>query len=269
MGAKYHIGTQGWSYPDWRGPFYPEGTPSSQYLSVYAKAFSAVEVDSSFYAVPPASHFLGWQDRTPESFRFALKLPGELTHELRLRGGDEVLKTFCERAELLEDKLGVILVQLPPDFTPADRPALESFLRRLPPGIEFAVEFRHPDWLEERTYDALRSAGVAHALSDGPWIERERLMEAALSPTAQLAYFRWLGDRPQLADYSQARFDRSAEILGWSRVLRELSGQVREIYGFYNNHYEGHSPASARRLLQRLGQPVTDPDELSSQLSLF
>jgi uncharacterized protein YecE (DUF72 family) len=269
VSAAFHIGTQGWSYPDWTGPFYPEGTASSQYLSVYAKAFTAVEIDSSFYAVPPASHFLGWHDRTPESFRFALKLPGELTHELRLRGGEEVLKTFCKRAELLEEKLGVILVQLPPDFTPADRQALDSFLERLPAGIKFAVEFRHRGWLGERTYASLHSAGVAHALSDGPWIERERTMEAALSPTADLAYFRWLGDRPQLSDYSHARFDRSAEILSWSKVLRELSGQVREIYGFFNNHYEGHSPASARSLLRRLDQPVIDPDELNPQLSLF
>ncbi len=261
MSAAFHIGTQGWSYPDWTGPFYPEGTPSSQYLNVYAKAFTAVEIDSSFYAVPPASHFLGWHDRTPDSFRFALKLPGELTHELRLRGGAEILKTFCQRAELLGAKLGVILVQLPPDFTPADRPALESFLKRLPSGIRFAVEFRHPGWLDERTYDALRSAAVGHALSDGPWIERGLVMKAALEPTADLAYFRWQGDR--------GRIDRSAEILSWSKVLKELAGRVREIYGFYNNHYEGHSPASARRLLQRLDQPVTDPDELNPQLSLF
>lgn len=269
MEAVFHIGTQGWSYPDWTGLFYPEGTPSSQYLSIYAKAFSAVEIDSSFYAVPPASHFLGWRDRTPESFRFALKLPGELTHELRLRGGEEVLKTFCKRAELLEEKLGVILVQLPPDFTPTDRAALKSFLGRLPSGLSFAVEFRHREWLDERTYEVLRSAGVAHALSDGPWIERERAMEAALTPTAELSYFRWLGGRPQLSDYSQARLDRSAEILSWSRVLRQLSSQVREIYGFFNNHYEGHSPASARTLLRRLDQPVTEPDQLNPQLSLF
>lgn len=269
MSAVFHIGTQGWSYPDWTGPFYPEGTPSSQYLTFYAKAFSAVEVDSTFYAVPPASHFLGWHDRTPDSFRFALKLPGELTHELRLRGGDDVLKTFCKRAELLEDKLGAILVQLPPDFTPADRSALEAFLKHLPTGLQFAVEFRHREWLVERTYQTLRAAGVAHALSDGPWIERERVMAAAARPTAEISYFRWLGDRPQLADYAQTRFERSVEIMSWAKVLKELSGQVREIYGFFNNHYEGHSPASARRLLERLGQPVTDPDELNPQLSLF
>ncbi|UCC72495.1 MAG: DUF72 domain-containing protein [Gemmatimonadota bacterium] len=269
MDATYYVGTQGWSYPDWRGPFYPEGTSSSRYLSFYAKAFTAVEIDSSFYAVPPASHFLAWYDRTPGTFRFTLKLPGELTHALRLRGGDEVLATFCKRAELLEEKLGAVLVQLPPDFTPADRPALERFVKRLPPGIRFAVEFRHGGWLEERTYETLRAAGVAQALSDGPWIERERLMEAALSPTAEISYFRWLGDRPQLSDYAHIRFDRSAEIQGWAKILKELSGQVQEIYGFFNNHYEGHSPASARRLLERLGQPVTDPDELNPQLSLF
>jgi uncharacterized protein YecE (DUF72 family) len=269
MSAQFYIGTQGWSYPDWTGPFYPQGTPGSQYLSVYAKAFTTVEVDSSFYAIPPASHFLGWRERTPESFRFALKLPGELTHERRLRGGDEVLKTFCKRAELLEGRLGVVLVQLPPDFTPAERPSLESFLKRLPEGIQFAVEFRHPDWLEEATYESLRAAGVAHAVSEGPWIERERVMRAALRPTAEIAYIRWLGDRPQLADYAETRIDRSSEILSWAKALRELAGQALEIYGFFNNHYEGHSPASARQMLERLGQPVTDPDELNPQLSLF
>jgi uncharacterized protein YecE (DUF72 family) len=269
MSARLYIGTQGWSYPDWVGPFFPAGTASSRFLSVYANAFSTVEVDSSFYAVPPASHFLGWRERTPDSFRFALKLPGELTHEQRLRGGHEVLRTFCKRAALLGEKLGVILVQLPPDFTTAERSALESFLERLPDGIRFAVEFRHQDWLNDDVLARLRSARVALALSDGPWIQRERAMEIARHPTAEISYFRWLGARPDIAGYSQVVFDRTAEIGAWSEVLRELSQQVNEIYGYFNNHYEGHSPASARKMLKRLGQPVKEPDELDPQLSLF
>jgi uncharacterized protein YecE (DUF72 family) len=269
MLADFRIGTQGWSYPDWIGSFYPEGTPSSRFLAVYAKAFSAVEVDSSFYAVPPASHFLGWRDRTPENFRFALKLPGELTHERRLRGGEEVLKTFCKRAELLGDKLGVILIQLPPSFTPADRPALESFIARLPAGFRFAVEFRHAAWLDGDVFDALRAAGVGHALSEGPWIAAERLREVVLQPTADFGYLRWLGDRPHLSDYSHALWDRSREIDAWGKLLGQLAGQVREVYGFFNNHYEGHSPESARKLLRRLGERVTGPADLDPQLHLF
>jgi uncharacterized protein YecE (DUF72 family) len=267
--ASFFIGTQGWSYPDWTGPFYPEGTPSSRYLSVYARAFTAVEVDSSFYAVPPASHFIGWRERTPDAFRFALKLPGEVTHEKRLRGGDEVVRTFCKRAELLEEKLGVILVQLPPDFTPTDRAVLEAFLRRLPDGFRFCVEFRQRDWHTADVGDLLRSSDVGLALSDGPWIPRDQVMREALKPTSEIAYFRWLGDRPHLDSYAETLFDRTTEIAGWAKVLKELSGQVREVYGFFNNHYEGHSPASARRLLKRLGQPVTEPDELDPQLNLF
>ncbi len=269
MAAEILIGTQGWSYPDWVGPFYPQGTPSSRFLDVYARAFSTVEVDSSFYAVPPASHFLGWHERTPDSFRFALKLPGELTHERRLRGGDEVLKMFCQRAKLLEEKLGLILIQLPPDFTPGERGALESFLARLPAGVRFAVEFRHIGWLEGDVMALLRSAGVAHAFSDGPWIPREQAMEAARSPTADFAYFRWLGDRPHLSGYMHRQIDRAAEIRGWAEVLAELADEVRQIYGFFNNHYEGHSPASARRLLGELGRPVIEPETLDPQLSLF
>lgn len=269
MSARYYIGTQGWSYPDWTGPFYPPGTPSSRFLEVYAKAFGAVEVDSSFYAVPPASHFLGWRERTPEAFRFALKLPGAVTHEARLRGAGEVVKTFCKRAELLEGRLGLVLVQLPPDFTPAERPALESFLRRLPDGIRFAVEFRHPGWLGAGTLRLLEVAGVTHALSDGPWIPRDQVMDAAREPTGDIAYFRWLGERPHLDSYARLLFDRSTEVAAWARVLQELAGSVRDVYGFFNNHYEGHSPASARRLLRTMGQPVTEPDDLNPQLSLF
>ncbi len=131
------------------------------------------------------------------------------------------------------------------------------------------MEFRHPDWLGADTLRLLESAGVTHALSDGPWIPRKRVMEAAREPTADVAYFRWLGDRPHLDSYSRTRFDRSTEVAAWARVLQELSGQVREIYGFFNNHYEGHSPASARRLMRAMGQPVTEPDDLDPQLSLF
>ena len=159
--------------------------------------------------------------------------------------------------------------RVPPDFTTADRSVLEGFLKRLPTGFRFAVEFRHPGWLEERTYAALSRAGAGHALSDGPWIPRDRVMAAARQPTAELAYFRWLGHRPHVSAYTHVQVDRSAEIVAWSVVLEALAKQVREIYGYFNNHYEGHSPASARRLMQQLGEPVIEPDELDPQLSLF
>lgn len=94
-------------------------------------------------------------------------------------------------------------------------------------------------------------------------------MRAALHPTADFAYFRWQGKHPHSRDHTEILEDRSREIAGWADVLRELAGQVREIYGFFNNHYEGHSPASARTLLLRLGEPVVHPDELDPQLSLF
>lgn len=269
MTARVYVGTQGWSYPDWVGPFYPDRAKSSEYLGLYSKAFSSVEVDSSFYAVPPAFHFHGWRERTPDDFRFALKLPGELTHERRLQGGVEVLQTFCRRAALLEEKLGVILIQLPPDFGPSQRATLESFIRRLPGALRFAVEFRDPGWLVPEVMDVLRASRVALALSDGPWVSRERVMETALEPTAAFSYFRWMGGRHGVLRYTHSQIDRSEEIDAWAKVLETLSGQVREIYGFFNNHYEGHSPSSARRLLKRLGLPVKEPEELGPQLSLF
>jgi uncharacterized protein YecE (DUF72 family) len=94
-------------------------------------------------------------------------------------------------------------------------------------------------------------------------------MAEALRPTADLAYFRWLGSRPHVAAYTHVQVDRSAQIAAWSVVLEQLRRQVREIFGYFNNHYEGHSPASARRLLRDLGEPVVEPDALDPQLSLF
>src|SRR5882757_4160721 len=110
MDARIRIGTQGWNYDAWVGPFYPEGTRPAEYLTVYARAFDTVEVDSTFYAVPPARTIRGWAQRTPPGFTFALKMPQEITHERRLREVDDLTKEFCDRARELEDRLGPVLL---------------------------------------------------------------------------------------------------------------------------------------------------------------
>ena len=110
MSAAIRLGAQGWNYDAWVGPFYPTGTRSADYLTTYARAFDTVEVDSTFYAIPPAKTVKGWRDRVPAGFRFALKLPQEITHENRLRNSADQLALFAERARLLGDKLGPILI---------------------------------------------------------------------------------------------------------------------------------------------------------------
>jgi uncharacterized protein YecE (DUF72 family) len=239
-------------------------------LSLYAQAFDTVEVDSTFYAIPPPNTVRGWARRSPDGFVFALKLPQEITHERHLRRAEAETETFIERARLLGPKLGPILVQLGPEFSPSDFDALEAFVPRLPRDLRFAVEVRQQRWTRpEILFDLLSllaEHGVALALSDGRWIPRETMLELALKPTADFHYVRWMGPNRDLTDFSHVQVDRTAEIGTWAGVLRDLRVDV---YGYVNNHFAGHSPASARDLQRRLGIAPVDPRQIGDQISLF
>ena len=165
--SEIHIGTQGWNYEDWVGPFYPRGAKAADFFDLYARVFDTVEIDSTFYAIPSEASIVAWRRRAPQGFVYALKLPQEITHLQRLRDCEGVLDRFCERARGLEEKLGAVLIQLPPDFSPRSLGALESFIPLLPSGMRFAVEFRDDSWLGEefceRTLSLLNEHGVALA----------------------------------------------------------------------------------------------------------
>ncbi|HEX6748984.1 MAG TPA: DUF72 domain-containing protein [Longimicrobium sp.] len=271
MADRVLIGTQGWNYAAWVGPFYPEGTRPADMLSLYAQAFGTVEVDSTFYAIPPAKTVRGWAERTPPDFVFALKLPQEITHERHLRRAEAETELFLDRARLLGPKLGPILVQLGPEFSPADWDALEAFVPRLPRDLRFAVEVRQQRWTRpDVLYDLLSMLAehnVALALSDGRWIPRETVLELATRPTADFHYLRWMGPNRDLTDFSHVQVDRTAEIDEWAGVLRQLRGVT--VHGYANNHFAGHSPASARDLQRRLGISPVDPGQIGDQISLF
>lgn len=269
---RVRIGTQGWNYPAWVGPFYPPETRPAEFLPAYARAFRIVEVDSTFYAVPEAKVVRAWNERTPDDFTFALKMPREVTHERRLAGADDVVQPFLERARELGPKRGPILMQMGPDFEPKELPALEQFLPALPRDLRFAIELRQSRWTRAEVLphllDLLRAHGVALALSDGRWIPRQTMLELAGQPTADFLYVRWMGPDREITDYSRTQFDRSAEIRSWADVLKSVAN-TREIYGFFNNHFAGHSPASAREMQRLLGQTPVEPASLRRQGSLF
>lgn len=273
MAGKVRIGTQGWNYPAWVGSFYPEGTRPPAFLRTYAQAFTTVEVDSTFYAIPPAKTVRGWGERTPAGFVFSLKMPQEVTHERRLRDADDVVAEFLDRARELGPRLGPILVQMGPDFAPEELPALERFVPRLPRDLRFAVEVRQNRWMRPdvlpRLLSLLQANGAALALSDGRWIPREIMTELAAAPTADFHYVRWMGPNRDITDYSHTQFDRSPEIATWAEVLRMIPGRGVDIFGYFNNHFAGHSPASARELQSLLGQRPVDPESLGEQISLF
>jgi uncharacterized protein YecE (DUF72 family) len=211
-------------------------------------------------------------ERTPPGFTFALKMPKEVTHELRLRNADDLVRDFLDRARELEQKLGPILLQMGPDFGPEELPALEEFLPSLPRDLRFAVELRQSRWMRSdvlpHLQELLARHGIALALSDGRWIPRETMLELVESATADFLYVRWMGPDRDITDYSHVQFDRSEEIRAWSEALRRAAN-TKEIYGFFNNHFAGHSPASAREMQRLLGQEPVEPETLRGQRSLF
>jgi uncharacterized protein YecE (DUF72 family) len=269
MTAAIHLGTQGWNYDAWVGPFYPDGTRAGDYLTLYARAFDTVEVDSTFYAIPPEKTVRGWAERTPPNFRFALKLPQEITHERRLRDVDDLLQLFLDRARALGPKLGPVLIQLGPDFAPTELPALVAFFDKLPADVRFAVEFRQRGWIDDAVLSALTERRVACALTDARWIPRKTMLALAARPTADFAYVRWMGPNREIVDYSRIQHDRTRELEEWSEAVLMLIQKVTAVYGYVNNHFAGHSPYSTRQLQRLIGQRPVEPEELGEQISLF
>lgn len=272
-GARVRIGTQGWNYAAWLGGFFPEGTRPAEFLGTYARAFGTVEVDSTFYAVPPVKSVHGWSARTPDGFTFALKMPQEVTHEGRLRGTEAVEEEFFGRARELGEKLGPILVQLGPDFHPDELPALAAFVPRVPRDLRVAVEFRSHRWADRRVLPAVLSLlagyGIAFALSDGPWIPRDMLLALALRPTADFHYVRWMGPDRRITDHSHLQADRSDEERAWAETLQKVPQREVEVFGYFSNYWAGHAPASARSMQRLLGQTPVEPSTLAEQTSLF
>ncbi|HLJ68916.1 MAG TPA: DUF72 domain-containing protein [Chloroflexota bacterium] len=244
-----YLGTQGWSYKDWVGPFYPPGTRDADFLMRYAENFNAVELDTTFYGTPAAARVRKWYDSTPDGFQFTAKVPRSITHDRHLVDAGDELAEFLAAVSLLEAKLGAVLIQLPPDFTADERPALEHFLDLLPADMRFAAEFRHRSWLEDSTYELLREHGVAWTMID------LRYMPTIPEVTADFTYIRWLGDRRLIERVHATQLDKTARLDAWSERIEEVARRVERVYGFVNNHYSGHSPADVRYLAARLGLP--------------
>ena len=265
------IGTQGWEYGAWVGPFYPRGTKPGEMLGVYGRAFPTVEVVSTAYGLPSDPAVASWCRDTPPAFEFALRLPQVITHERRLTDADKLVRRFVDRVSPLEDRLGPILVQMSPAFKAGggNQTVLEKFLEGLPSGFRWAVEFRDPGWTSPAVSDLLRRRNVATVLADGRWIRREQMMELAIEPTADFAYMRWLGAGKRLVDFSYVQLEREREIEAWADTVRTLTSRVGKMYGYFSNHFQGHAPQSARSLQRLLGQEAVSPDALREQAELF
>lgn len=256
MPTDIYLGTQGFSYQDWVGVFYPPHTTNKNYLPFYSKVFDTVELDTTFYAVPRERTVAHWRESTPRDFQFACKLPQIITHDKHLKDARTEMRAFLRTMDALGDRLGPIVIQTPPQFHYDEVANLKAFLKQLPEHYSFAAEFRHRSWLREEVYDLLRQHNVAWTNID-PYY-----MPKALVVTADFTYIRWLGKRGQFAQHNKLQADCSKELDEWANRIRALSKQVERVYGYFNDDYAGYAPGSVLMLKQKLGLKQVEPQRL-------
>ncbi|MCA9971031.1 MAG: DUF72 domain-containing protein [Anaerolineales bacterium] len=245
---NWHLGTMGFSYDEWRhGVFYPAGMPARQYLGYYAQRFDAVEMDSTFYATPTADAVRRWREVTPPGFTICPKVPRHITHELRLHGAAEAMAHFLETMRLLEDNLGPVLLQFPPDFTFDSAGALVKFLQLLPADLRFAAEFRHRSWERPETAVLLQQ----HRLC---WVAADYVhLSKTLHRTTDFLYLRFIGPHGQFATKDREQVDKTADLQAWYAQIRPELPHVTAVYAFFNNDYAGFSPATCNRFRRIVG----------------
>lgn len=237
-----HIGTSGFSYKDWLGNFYPQFCPQADFLQFYTSKFKTVEIDSTFYRIPAETTIDRWDKVTSDDFIFAAKFPRSVTHESDISNRLAVIKQFVGSMELLGDKLGPLLMQFPYSFKPDQKDVLFKLFDGLPNKGRFAIELRNKLWLKhDDLIERMKQQNLALCLIDHPWMPRLNLA------TADFAYFRFLGDRKKIeCDFSFVRNDRSDELNYWSELVLDFAAKDIDCYGYFNNHYSGHSPSTAR-----------------------
>jgi uncharacterized protein YecE (DUF72 family) len=251
------IGTSGWQYRHWRQRFYPVGLPQERWLEHYAARFATVESNNAFYRLPEATTFAAWAQRTPDDFVMAVKVSRYLTHIKRLGAPREPVERFVSRAKRLGDKLGPVLLQLPPTLA-IDLGRLDEALAHFPPEIRVAVEFRHDSWYVEPTRRLLERHRAALCLAD-----RRRLL-TPLWATADWTYLRFHEGRA-----SPRPCYGKAALRSWVQRLRQGWPVDAEAFVFFNNDPLACALRDAvifARLAAAAGLPVTRvpaPDEIA------
>jgi len=253
-GGRIYVGTCGYSYKDWIGRFYPEGIKSSAMLPFYAEHFSAVEIDATYYRIPSAATFGSMHNRTPNDFRFALKLPGTLTH---LPSDDaEVVpddaRLFRENIQPLVagGKLAAVLMQFPSAFRPSPRSAAYvRALREALPDLALVAEFRNREWQRPETIALLSAASVGWCNVDEP--QFDRLLRPSSDVVGPLGYVRFHGRNYQKwwrHEKSEERYDyeyTSEELAPWTGRVAEMASETKTTFAFFNNHRFGQSAKNA------------------------
>lgn len=238
--VRYYIGTSGWYYDDWRGCFYPEKLPKAKWLEFYARHYSTLELNNTFYRVPPESIFNNWRLAVPRDFIFSLKGSRLITHIKRLKDCRDEVELFISRAALLGEKLGPLLFQLPPGL-PRDDDLLDTFLFEFPRPLKRVIEFRHESWFVQEVYEVLRKHKAGFCIFDMP------KRTSPVLATTDFAYLRFHGNRRL---YSSCYTDE--ELAGWAAKIKDLCRSLKSCFIYFNNDTQGHALRNAETLKDQL-----------------
>jgi len=234
--ATYWIGTSGYSHKGWQGSFYPEELPEQGQLRYYAERLATVELNYTFYRMPSVRMLHGWAKETPDRFTFSLKVPRQITYDLRLRDAADAVLDFCDKVQTLKGRLGVLMFQVPP-FLKRDVPRLEDFLHQMPPDCRVAFEFRNASWFTDELYGCLARFDAALCVVDAS--DRPAPWEA----TAGFGYFRM-----RQPDYTDEDLQECARRIG------ELAGGWRDVFVYFKHAAAGRGPVLAEKLRALLEQ---------------
>ncbi len=244
--TKVHIGTSGWHYKHWIGPFYPEKTAPSKMLRFYAERFDTVEINNSFYRLPAATAIQTWRHETPAHFCFAVKASRYITHNRKLNDPKETVEKFTRVIDRLDRRLGPILFQLPPGWK-LNLERFEAFLSALPTRHRYVFEFRNPTWNVPEVYEALRRHNAVSCIYELAGFQ------SPLEVTADFAYVRLHG--PGEKKY-QGKYS-SSELRTWANRIEQWKKRLMHIYVYFDNDQAGFAPKNALEL-KRMVEPGND-----------
>ena len=227
---NFYVGTSGYAYGQWKGSFYPPDLPTKRMLNYYGEHFRTVEINNTFYRMPTAALLRNWAAEVPADFRFVLKASQRITHQHRLADADEEVGYLLDVVATLQQKMGALLFQLPPNLK-KDVPRLDAFLALLPPPRRAAFEFRHPSWFDDEVFALLHAHQAALCIADA-----EGDLEVPWVATAAWGYLRLR--RPDYDD---------AALQAWVKQVQEQDWQ--EVFVFFKHEEAGRGPQLAQRFL--------------------
>jgi uncharacterized protein YecE (DUF72 family) len=254
--AQVRIGCSGWQYKHWRGEIYPASLPQSQWFAHYSDTFDTVEINNSFYRLPPAETFARWAAQAPAHFLYAVKASRYLTHMKKLKDPDDPLARFFENARELGATLGPVLYQLPPNFG-LNLERLTVFLESLRPAARAAglptrarhvIEFRDPSWYDDRVYALLERHRVSMCLHDMHGSATGRVV---VGPCVYVRFH--FGTSKYGGRYDDRRLD------AWADWLADRARDGIDVFAYFNNDTGGHAPRDAVRLRSRLSDRLALP----------